>query len=70
MIIDIHLSNFYSINNDITLSLQAVNLRGKQALALKNHFLSAEMKNYLKQLLFTELMLQVRVMLSRRYVRA
>ena len=37
MIIDIHLSNFYSIDNDITLSLQAVNLRGKQALALKNN---------------------------------
>ena len=37
MIIDIRLSNFYSIDNDITLSLQAVNLRGKQALALKNN---------------------------------
>ena len=37
MIIDIHLSNFYSIDNDITLSLQAVNLRGKQVLALKDN---------------------------------
>ena len=48
MIIDIHLSNFYSINNDITLSLQAVNLRGKQALALKNHFFECGDEKLLK----------------------
>ena len=48
MIIDIHLSNFYSIDSDVTLSLQAVTLRGKQVLALKNNVFECGNEKLLK----------------------
>lgn len=48
MIIDIRLSNFYSLDKEVLLSLQAENLRGKQALTLKNNVVACGNEKLLK----------------------
>ena len=48
MIIDIRLSNFYSLDKEVLLSPQAENLRGKQALTLKNNVVACGNEKLLK----------------------
>lgn len=64
MILEIRLSNFFSIKDEVVLDMQAANLQTKQAKTLEGNTFVVGGERLLKRLLSMVPMLRVKVVLS------